>query len=87
MTVTESLTWAEAIAHAHQHQEGFVLATVLEAKGSTPRDRGAKMVVTRSQTFDTLGGGRLEQLVIESARASLVLNVKAQHLEHFPLAG
>ena len=85
--MTETLTWAEAIAGAHQNCEGFVLATVLEVKGSTPRDRGAKMVITRLGAFDTIGGGRLEQLVIESARASLALNVKSQHLEHFPLAG
>ena len=66
---------------------GFVLATVLETKGSTPRDRGAKMVVTEDTVFDTIGGGKLEQLVIDAAREALKLKVKTQQLEHFPLAG
>ena len=39
------LNWAEAISMCYQGKQGFVLATVLETKGSTPRDRGAKMVV------------------------------------------
>ena len=64
-----------------------MLATVLETKGSTPRDRGAKMVVTEDTVFDTIGGGKLEQLVIDAAREALKLKVKTQQLEHFPLAG
>ena len=71
----------------HQGRQGFVLATVLETKGSTPRDRGAKMVVTEEAVFDTIGGGKLEQLVIDAAREALKLKVKTQQLEHFPLAG
>jgi len=70
----------------HQGKQGFVLATVLETKGSTPRDRGAKMVVTEDAVFDTIGGGKLEQLVIDAAREALKLKVKTQQLEHFPLA-
>ena len=59
----------------HQGRQGFVLATVLETRGSTPRDRGAKMVVTEDAVFDTIGGGKLEQLVIDAAREALKLKV------------
>ena len=85
--MNKPLNWAEAISMCHQGKQGFVLATVLETKGSTPRDRGAKMVVTKDTVFDTIGGGKLEQLVIDAAREALKLKVKTQQLEHFPLAG
>ena len=85
--MNKPLHWAEAISMCHQGKQGFVLATVLETKGSTPRDRGAKMVVTKDTVFDTIGGGKLEQLVIDAAREALKLKVKTQQLEHFPLAG
>jgi xanthine dehydrogenase accessory factor len=48
-----------------------VLVTVVEVKGSTPRDAGAKMVVTRDKIYDTVGGGHLELKAIELSRAML----------------
>ena len=73
--MNKPLNWAEAISMCHQGKQGFVLATVLETKGSTPRDRGAKMVITEEAVFDTIGGGKLEQLVIDAAREELKLKV------------
>lgn len=49
----------------------FVLATILESSGSTPRSR-AKMIVEADGTcHGTIGGGRVESSVIEEARACL----------------
>ncbi len=46
----------------------FVLATVIDAKGSTPRKTGAKMVVLPDgKTIDTVGGGKVEAQVIQDA--------------------
>jgi xanthine dehydrogenase accessory factor len=46
----------------------FVLATVIEAAGSTPRGVGAKMLVLPDgRTVDTVGGGRIELQVIQDA--------------------
>ena len=78
--------WQTAIAHCHQRGEGFVVITLLETKGSTPRDQGSKMVVTDLHTFDTIGGGALEKLVTDEARRLLAFSVPAQQLNHFPLA-
>ena len=50
---------------------GFVLVRVVEAKGSTPRDTDAWMLVSGSGTFGTIGGGRLELEAIDQARAVL----------------
>jgi xanthine dehydrogenase accessory factor len=45
------------------------LATVIGAHGSTPRHLGARMAVTSDGTqWGTVGGGRIEQLVVEAAR-------------------
>jgi xanthine dehydrogenase accessory factor len=49
-----------------------VLVTVVRASGSTPAAPGAKMVVLADGTFaGTVGGGHLEQLAIDDARACL----------------
>jgi xanthine dehydrogenase accessory factor len=46
-----------------------VLATVVEAKGSVPREAGAKMLVfLDGGMFGTVGGGAVEKRVIEEAR-------------------
>jgi xanthine dehydrogenase accessory factor len=46
---------------------------VAEAKGSTPREKGAWMLVSPKDTFGTIGGGQLEFLAIERAREAMRL--------------
>lgn len=48
-----------------------VLVEVVEALGSTPRDAGAWMVVSSTDTLGTIGGGQLEFLCIARAREAL----------------
>ena len=44
------------------------VATVVGRQGSTPRDFGAKMIVTEAgETVFSIGGGAFEALVIEDA--------------------
>lgn len=50
---------------------GFVAVRVVEAKGSTPRDTDAWMLVSATGSFGTIGGGRLELEAIDRARAVL----------------
>ncbi|HEX6013337.1 MAG TPA: xanthine dehydrogenase accessory protein XdhC [Geminicoccaceae bacterium] len=47
------------------------LVTVAVAKGSTPREAGAAMLVTADAAFGTIGGGRLEWEAIAGARELL----------------
>ncbi|MEZ4436513.1 MAG: xanthine dehydrogenase accessory protein XdhC [bacterium] len=49
----------------------FVLATVIETGGSTPRDAGARMAITHRDFAGTIGGGAFEKHVIDEARALL----------------
>jgi xanthine dehydrogenase accessory factor len=48
--------------------EPAILVTVARARGSTPREEGATMLVTRLASHGTIGGGQLEFHAIEVAR-------------------
>lgn len=50
----------------------LALATVVETQGSTPREVGAKMIILpNDEIFGTLGGGKLELLVMQDANKAL----------------
>src|SRR5512139_1135526 len=63
---------------------GVAIATVIGAHGSTPRHLGARMCVTDDGTqWGTIGGGRIEQVVVEAAKqvaAGAEPRVVRQHL-------
>ncbi len=59
--------------------------TVARTAGSAPREVGARMLVTETDAFDTIGGGQLEYRAIEIARAMLLTN-KPPRLERFALS-
>jgi len=51
----------------------FVLATVVETRGFTPRKGGVHMLVaTGGETWGTIGGGAIEREVLDQARALLL---------------
>ncbi len=50
----------------------FVAVTVVDTLGSTPQDRGAKMLVTEAgRHFGTVGGGKIEVRAISEAQSML----------------
>lgn len=74
----------------HQLQDAALphaLASVVGAAGSTPREPGAKMVITADEVYDTLGGGTFEHQVIAAAREALQRGESGTRLEAFPLGG
>ena len=52
-------------------QPSLALVEVASAKGSTPREAGAWMLVSRKAIFGTIGGGQLEYMAIDKARSLL----------------
>ncbi len=48
-----------------------VLVEITEAKGSTPRERGAFMLVSSTAIWGTIGGGQFEYMAIDNARSIL----------------
>lgn len=65
------MDWLAALQHLRAEGQAGVLVTVVSARGHTPREPGAKMVVTRAGTWDSIGGGNLEATAIEQARQML----------------
>ncbi|PZO41910.1 MAG: xanthine dehydrogenase [Pseudanabaena frigida] len=58
-------------------QGSVVMATVINVKGSVPREIGAKMLIPESHCIDTIGGGAGEAKVITKAREVLQSGEKA----------
>lgn len=58
-----------------------VLVEVTEAKGSTPREAGAWMMVAPDAEIGTIGGGQLEFLAIARAREALASGEAAAALD------
>ncbi len=74
----------EAWLDARRERQPVALVTVVKSCGSTPRDTGAKMLVFSSgETRDTIGGGKLEALVIAAALDALAKG--SPRLETLPL--
>lgn len=62
----------------------FALVTIVDTKGSSPRDAGAKMIVLLDGSFfGTIGGGQLEHLAIEDAVQALAESVNGS--KKYPL--
>ena len=63
--------WIDAALDCvHRRQRG-VLAVVTNERGSTPRDTGSWMLLTKEAVLGTIGGGELERTLVEAARAML----------------
>ena len=62
----------QKIAEIRAKRIPSALVTVTEARGSTPRNAGAKMLVLADGTiYGTIGGAAVEALVIKEAQASI----------------
>jgi xanthine dehydrogenase accessory factor len=62
----------ETIVHWRARRVPFVLATVVETRGFTPRKSGARMLIAAGgEIHGTIGGGAIEQLVVSEAQRLL----------------
>jgi xanthine dehydrogenase accessory factor len=78
------MSWP-AFALARIAEEGAAaLITLAATEGSTPREAGARMVVSATQTHGTVGGGNLEFLLIDQARRLLASDL-AYLQQDYPL--
>ncbi len=60
--------WISKASELQSQGEVFAMVTLTSSKGSSPRDSGAKIIVMPDGSFHgTVGGGRLEELVIEDS--------------------
>lgn len=75
--------WISELADLSAAGEPAVLVTVAGIRGSAPREIGAKMIVTATETIGTIGGGQLEY---QSTRIAVdMLEDEQLALRSFPL--
>ncbi|WP_413289078.1 xanthine dehydrogenase accessory protein XdhC [Bdellovibrio sp. HCB337] len=79
-----SWDWIAKLQELKQTAMPAALVTIIKAKGSTPRDIGTKILITDTEFFGTIGGGQLEELVIEKAREILRTHQSPERVP-FPL--
>jgi xanthine dehydrogenase accessory factor len=66
-------------------EPGLALVEVARARGSTPREQGARMLVSRASILGTIGGGQLEFMAIDKARQMLTNKGEGGFLLDIPL--
>ena len=75
--------WIDELSDLAAAGEPAMLVTVAGVRGSAPREIGAKMIVTSTETIGTIGGGQLEY---QSTRVAVeMLNDQGSTLRSFPL--
>ena len=80
------MTWLSSFKKAIALNNGCVLLTVIETKGSTPCSVGDKIVYSNEQlTFGSIGGGNLEFQALTFAKDLLGKDSNSTHLEKYPL--
>jgi xanthine dehydrogenase accessory factor len=82
--MTSPHDWLPVLTDLTERGEPCVLITVMEAKGSTPREAGVKMIATSSEQFGTIGGGNLEFEAIAAAR-ELLASAGKPTVKDYPL--
>jgi len=78
-------TLYEKMAELTRKRETFAVATIVNYRGSVPRQT-AKMIITKNEkTYGTIGGGCVEGQVVEEALVMLKQGVKGVVLKSYDL--
>ncbi len=76
--------WLQKLAELNRREIPCVMVTVASIIGSTPREVGAKLIVTADDLYGTIGGGNLEFQACKIAHDQLD-KPEPQQLKRFPL--
>ena len=69
------MNFYEKIVNFEHDNKLFVIATIIKKNGHCPQIPGSKIVITQNEEiFGTIGGGKLEFIVIKQARELLLNN-------------
>ncbi|MDQ0698844.1 xanthine dehydrogenase accessory factor [Streptomyces sp. W4I9-2] len=79
------MTWLAAVARLRARREAGVLVTVATVRGHAPRNAGAKLVVGRTGTWGSIGGGNVEAVTIDRAREMIAASTAEPELMDFAL--
>ena len=87
MSADASLAWIEQLAALRAAGRPCAMVVVTETAGSTPREPGARMLVSDGRiAWGTIGGGNLERQALEHALALLGQGRAVSESADFPLA-
>ncbi len=80
-----SYDWAGAAQAALEAGEPCALVSILAVEGSTPREAGTRMAVTKAGSTGTIGGGNLEFQAMKQALAALDQKPGTWRIQDYPL--
>lgn len=61
--------------------EALIRVTLTRVRGSSPRDAGTDMIIAATGLWGTIGGGQLEYMAIDQARAMLRDGTRSAHMD------
>lgn len=77
--------WIEDLRDVRQAGEDCFLVTVMDVRGSAPREVGAKMLVTKDEIAGTIGGGQLEHQCTKLGAEHLAVGTGEPFVRRFTL--
>ncbi len=79
-------SWLGKVLSVLEDGHDIVLATVTATKGSSPRNAGARMLITLEECWGTIGGGAVEFDIMARARTMLVSGDDGWERQHLTFA-
>jgi xanthine dehydrogenase accessory factor len=77
--------WITEALSAVRRGERLAMVSIVGARGSTPRELGARMLVWPDRFTGTIGGGSLERQALDQARRLLAQTARRHALQDYPL--
>lgn len=79
-------SWIDVLAEHHRARRPCAVVVVTDVRGSAPRERGARMIVSGGRiAWGTIGGGNLEHLALARCEELLRAGRAASESADFPL--
>ena len=79
-------SWLGKVLSELEDEHDIVLATVTATKGSSPRNAGARMLITLKESWGTIGGGAVEFDIMARARKMLANGDNGWERQHLTFA-
>ena len=73
------------IQEAKDYKKELIKAKIINSEGSIPSEKGNYMLISEKDIFGTIGGGRLEYIIINKARGLIKNNVQKSKVLNIPL--
>lgn len=79
------MDWLNAVMTLSERNQAGVIATLADVRGHSPRNSGAKIVISSDEIWGTIGGGNFEASVIDRARELIEQGANSTEIVSFAL--